>query len=191
MKFTRLFVERPTLVTVFLCLVIIAGTISGFNLVKQQLPNYDIPSIQSPDLFRCIDDGDARRDRAPARRPDRRRAGSQLRRDQYRAGASLDRGRLFAHVGREHGPRPSAGPRAKLTAPVAQRSADAADLDLQSVRSRRCLARGLIVDASLGGSPRSSPTTSCRRSSRFKAFRTSRRTATSPRRSRSTSTRTS
>jgi hydrophobic/amphiphilic exporter-1 (mainly G- bacteria), HAE1 family len=46
MKFTRLFVERPTLVTVFLCLVLIAGTISGFNLVKQQLPNYDVPSIQ-------------------------------------------------------------------------------------------------------------------------------------------------
>ena len=46
MKFTRLFVERPTLVFVFLCLVLIAGSISGFNLVKQQLPNYDIPSIQ-------------------------------------------------------------------------------------------------------------------------------------------------
>ncbi len=46
MKFTRLFVERPTLVTVFLALVIIAGTISGFRLVKQQLPNYDVPSIQ-------------------------------------------------------------------------------------------------------------------------------------------------
>ncbi|HUA07669.1 MAG TPA: efflux RND transporter permease subunit [Candidatus Acidoferrales bacterium] len=46
MKFTRLFVERPTLVTVFLCLVLIAGTLSGFRLVKQQLPNYDVPSIQ-------------------------------------------------------------------------------------------------------------------------------------------------
>lgn len=46
MRFTRLFVERPTLVTVFLCLVLIAGTLSGFRLVKQQLPNYDVPSIQ-------------------------------------------------------------------------------------------------------------------------------------------------
>ncbi len=46
MKFTRLFVERPTLVTVFLALVFIAGTLSGFRLVKQQLPNYDVPSIQ-------------------------------------------------------------------------------------------------------------------------------------------------
>jgi HAE1 family hydrophobic/amphiphilic exporter-1 len=46
MKFTRLFVERPTLVTVFLCLVLIAGALSGFRLVKQQLPNYDVPSIQ-------------------------------------------------------------------------------------------------------------------------------------------------
>jgi hydrophobic/amphiphilic exporter-1 (mainly G- bacteria), HAE1 family len=46
MKFTRVFVERPTLVFVFLCLVLIAGTLSGFRLVKQQLPNYDVPSIQ-------------------------------------------------------------------------------------------------------------------------------------------------
>ena len=46
MRFTRLFVERPTLVTVFLALVLIAGTLSGFRLVKQQLPNYDVPSIQ-------------------------------------------------------------------------------------------------------------------------------------------------
>ena len=47
MRFTRLFVERPTLVTVFLCRsCLIAGTIAGFNLVKQQLPNYDVPSIQ-------------------------------------------------------------------------------------------------------------------------------------------------
>jgi hydrophobic/amphiphilic exporter-1 (mainly G- bacteria), HAE1 family len=46
MRFTRLFVERPTLVTVFLSLVLIAGTLSGVRLVKQQLPNYDLPSIQ-------------------------------------------------------------------------------------------------------------------------------------------------
>ncbi len=46
MRLTRLFVRRPTLVTVFLSLVLLAGTIAGFNLVKQQLPNYDVPSIQ-------------------------------------------------------------------------------------------------------------------------------------------------
>jgi hydrophobic/amphiphilic exporter-1 (mainly G- bacteria), HAE1 family len=46
MGITRLFVRRPTLVTVFLCLVLLAGTIAGVNLVKQQLPNYDVPSIQ-------------------------------------------------------------------------------------------------------------------------------------------------
>jgi hydrophobic/amphiphilic exporter-1 (mainly G- bacteria), HAE1 family len=45
-RITRLFVRRPTLVTVFLALVLLAGTIAGFNLVKQQLPNYDVPSIQ-------------------------------------------------------------------------------------------------------------------------------------------------
>ena len=46
MPITRLFVARPTLVTVFLALVLLAGTIGGINLVKQQLPNYDVPSIQ-------------------------------------------------------------------------------------------------------------------------------------------------
>lgn len=46
MGITRLFVARPTLVTVFLALVLLAGTIGGFNLVKQLLPNYDVPSIQ-------------------------------------------------------------------------------------------------------------------------------------------------
>jgi hydrophobic/amphiphilic exporter-1 (mainly G- bacteria), HAE1 family len=46
MRITRLFVRRPTLVTVFLALVLLAGTIAGVNLVKQQLPNYDVPSIQ-------------------------------------------------------------------------------------------------------------------------------------------------
>jgi hydrophobic/amphiphilic exporter-1 (mainly G- bacteria), HAE1 family len=46
MRFTRLFVERPTLVTVFLALVLLAGTLAGVRLVKQQLPNYDVPSIQ-------------------------------------------------------------------------------------------------------------------------------------------------
>jgi multidrug efflux pump len=45
-RITRLFVRRPTLVTVFLALVLLAGTIAGVNLVKQQLPNYDVPSIQ-------------------------------------------------------------------------------------------------------------------------------------------------
>jgi len=43
---TRLFVRRPTLVTVFVALVLLAGTISAFVLVKQQFPNYDVPTIQ-------------------------------------------------------------------------------------------------------------------------------------------------
>ncbi len=46
MWLTRLFVTRPTLVTVFLALVLLAGTIAGVNLIKQQLPNSDVPSIQ-------------------------------------------------------------------------------------------------------------------------------------------------
>ena len=76
MRFTRLFVERPTLVTVFLALVLIAGTLSGFRLVKQQLPNYDVPSIQvlltynrAPRRPRCATRSCARsKTRSPARR---------------------------------------------------------------------------------------------------------------------------
>jgi HAE1 family hydrophobic/amphiphilic exporter-1 len=46
MWLTRLFVARPTLVTVFLALVILAGSVSGATLVKQQFPSTDTPSIQ-------------------------------------------------------------------------------------------------------------------------------------------------
>ncbi|MGA8532790.1 MAG: efflux RND transporter permease subunit [Candidatus Tumulicola sp.] len=46
MKLTELFIRRPTLVTVFLALVLLAGTISANALVKQQFPNYDVPTIQ-------------------------------------------------------------------------------------------------------------------------------------------------
>src|SRR5665213_3399624 len=46
MSLTRLFVRRPTLVTVLIALVLIAGSISTASLVKQQFPNYDVPSIQ-------------------------------------------------------------------------------------------------------------------------------------------------
>ncbi len=45
MGLTRLFVRRPTLVFVFCALVLLAGTISGFVLVKQEFPNYDVPTI--------------------------------------------------------------------------------------------------------------------------------------------------
>ena len=46
MNLTRLFVRRPTLVTVFIALVTLAGTLAAFVLVKQQYPNYDVPTIQ-------------------------------------------------------------------------------------------------------------------------------------------------
>jgi HAE1 family hydrophobic/amphiphilic exporter-1 len=46
MWLTRLFVERPTLVTVFLALVILAGCVSGVTLVQQQFPSTATPSIQ-------------------------------------------------------------------------------------------------------------------------------------------------
>jgi HAE1 family hydrophobic/amphiphilic exporter-1 len=46
MSLTRLFVQRPTLVTVFLALVLLAGTISATTLVTQQFPSTDTPSIQ-------------------------------------------------------------------------------------------------------------------------------------------------
>jgi HAE1 family hydrophobic/amphiphilic exporter-1 len=46
MSLTRLFVQRPTLVTVFLCLVLLAGTVAATSLVQQQFPSTDTPSIQ-------------------------------------------------------------------------------------------------------------------------------------------------
>jgi HAE1 family hydrophobic/amphiphilic exporter-1 len=45
-QLTRLFVQRPTLVTVFVLLTILAGGIAANVLVKQQFPNYDVPTIQ-------------------------------------------------------------------------------------------------------------------------------------------------
>jgi hydrophobic/amphiphilic exporter-1 (mainly G- bacteria), HAE1 family len=46
MQITRLFVQRPTLVTVFILLTLLAGGIASVVLVKQQFPNYDVPTIQ-------------------------------------------------------------------------------------------------------------------------------------------------
>jgi HAE1 family hydrophobic/amphiphilic exporter-1 len=46
MSLTRLFVQRPTLVTVFLALVLLAGSIAASTLVQQQFPNTETPSIQ-------------------------------------------------------------------------------------------------------------------------------------------------
>ncbi len=46
MGLTRLFVRRPTLVFVFIMLVALAGIVSEITLVKQQFPNYDVPTIQ-------------------------------------------------------------------------------------------------------------------------------------------------
>jgi HAE1 family hydrophobic/amphiphilic exporter-1 len=46
MSITKLFVERPTLVTVFLALVLLAGIAGGRTLVQQQFPSTDVPSVQ-------------------------------------------------------------------------------------------------------------------------------------------------
>jgi HAE1 family hydrophobic/amphiphilic exporter-1 len=46
MSLTRLFVERSTLVTVLLALILLAGSIAGSMLVQQQFPSSDVPSIQ-------------------------------------------------------------------------------------------------------------------------------------------------
>ncbi|MGP6155967.1 MAG: efflux RND transporter permease subunit, partial [Vulcanimicrobiaceae bacterium] len=46
MWLTRLFVQRPPLVTVFLCLVLLAGVVGAATLVQQQFPSTDSPSIQ-------------------------------------------------------------------------------------------------------------------------------------------------
>jgi HAE1 family hydrophobic/amphiphilic exporter-1 len=44
-QLTRLFVRRPTLVTVFIALVVLAGSLCGYTLVKQQFPNSSEPTI--------------------------------------------------------------------------------------------------------------------------------------------------
>jgi HAE1 family hydrophobic/amphiphilic exporter-1 len=46
MSLTALFVRRPTLVTVFLALVLLGGIVGAVSLVQQQFPNTDVPSIQ-------------------------------------------------------------------------------------------------------------------------------------------------
>lgn len=46
MWLTKLFVSRPPLVTVLLCLVLIAGIAAGSTLVAQQFPSADVPSVQ-------------------------------------------------------------------------------------------------------------------------------------------------
>jgi len=46
MGITRVFVNRPTLVTVVLAAIAIAGSVSYATLVNQQFPNIDFPTIQ-------------------------------------------------------------------------------------------------------------------------------------------------
>jgi HAE1 family hydrophobic/amphiphilic exporter-1 len=46
MGITKLFVNRPTLVTVVLAAIALAGTVSYATLVNQQFPNIDFPTIQ-------------------------------------------------------------------------------------------------------------------------------------------------
>ncbi len=46
MWLTKLFVARPPLVTVLLCLVLLAGSVAGLSLVQQQFPSANVPSVQ-------------------------------------------------------------------------------------------------------------------------------------------------
>ena len=46
MWLTKLFVSRPPLVTVLLCLVLLAGLVAASTLVVQQFPSADVPSVQ-------------------------------------------------------------------------------------------------------------------------------------------------
>ncbi len=131
---------RPTLVTVFLALVLLAGTIAGFNLVKQQLPNYDVPSIQVLLTYSGASTTEMRD--AIVRPLEDQIAGApdlSYMRDRDPTGTGLDRRGLRAELGPEHRSRSSPGARAGLAAPASQRSAHAADLDLQSQRSGRRL----------------------------------------------------
>ncbi len=101
-------------------------------------------------VSRCVDDRDARRDRAPARGPTRRRARSRSPRDLDPTRAGVGRCRLRAQLRSEQRPRAGARPRPERAAPVAQRPHDARDLALQSERSRRRLARPAFALAGPG-----------------------------------------
>jgi HAE1 family hydrophobic/amphiphilic exporter-1 len=46
MNLTRIFVQRPTLVTVLVALITLGGVIAGLGLIKQQYPNVDLPTIR-------------------------------------------------------------------------------------------------------------------------------------------------
>ena len=150
MSLTRLFVERPTLVTVFLALVLLAGLVAGFALVQQQFPSTDVPSIQVLLSYPGASTTEMRDAIVrPARRPDRRRARPRPPRDRDPAGASLDRRGLHASTRI----RTTTSCRCKgrvqnAHAPASQRPQDAADLDLQSERSGRRLAARCARDRS-------------------------------------------
>lgn len=47
MSLTALFVRRPTLVVVFLALVVLAGVLAFAGLVQQNFPNIDFPTVQT------------------------------------------------------------------------------------------------------------------------------------------------
>ena len=114
MWLTELFVRRPTLVTVFLALVLLAGTIAGVTFGQAAVS--ELRRAVDPgagDLSGRLDDRDARRDRAPARRSDRGCARPRSPRNGDPARSGLDRRRLLPDLGSEHGPRASARPRAE------------------------------------------------------------------------------
>jgi hypothetical protein len=95
MWLTRLFVARPTLVTVFLALVMLAGSIGGRDARAAAVPEHRRALDPSPgQLSRRVDDGHARRDRAPARRSARRHAQPRSSRDLDSARRGVDRRRL-------------------------------------------------------------------------------------------------
>ena len=179
MGLTRLFVRRPTLVTVFVALVTIGGTLAAVGLVKQQFPNYDVPTIQvllqNPGastteirdaIVRPLEDQIAGApDLANDRNGDPARPGH-------------DRRALFAGFRRQHRSRAGAGARPKRAATTAERSGNPDDFDLRPRSGGDRIAdRELHVACARRPLAARRQQDRARRSSRFKACRSSRRTA--------------
>ena len=176
MWLTDLFIKRPTLVTVFLALVLAGGNDfgqrAGEAAVSQLRRADDSDFVNVSGRF---DDRNSRRDRSADRRSDRRRAGSAGDRDGDSARASHDRRAIRADVGPELRSGAIQGRVQNATRQLPSDLQTPTDHDLRSEPSRRRVAYGEIRDARARASfPRWLPIRSFPRSNRSRAFRSSR-----------------
>ena len=152
MGITKLFVNRPTLVTVVLAAIALAGAVSYATLVNQQFPNIDFPDDPSTrQLSGRLADRNSRCDRPAARRRNRRRTepGPPDVDDPERPG--IDRRDVYAELRQDDGFSRSAAPRSVGRRQLAQRFGDAQHRQLRSGRADRRDADGNVAFADARG----------------------------------------